>query len=57
MINIKELDIEQKEQAKDLAKYYKSLFLCKFCNKVCGSDKKQILKICPICQSILKRRK
>ena len=59
MVDLKTLNDTQKEQARDLIKYYKFLYICKSCKDVYGSDSVEKNRICPKCESksIKKRKK
>jgi rubrerythrin len=51
------LNEKQKEQAKDLFKYYKFIYLCNKCGNLYGSDNHEKFIICPTCENKLKKEK
>jgi ribosomal protein L37AE/L43A len=48
--------VENLEYVKNLEKYYKYINICKRCNRKYGSDLKQKIFCCPICEERLKGR-
>ena len=56
-MEIKEITKEQREQIKDLLKYYKFANICSKCQIAYGVDTQERIKICPICYSKLHQKK
>jgi len=50
------LNNTQKEQADDLLRFYKFVYICNKCGNCYGTDGKEKFKRCPNCESKLLRK-
>jgi rubrerythrin len=54
---LKILNDREKEETRDLLKFYKYIYQCNSCGRIYGADKNERLKVCPVCELNTKRNK
>jgi len=50
--DLKLLNNTQKEEAEEMLKFYKYVYICNSCGTVYGSDKEEKYKRCPKCELV-----